>query len=517
MQENEALRRSFRSNARQAPSGKRGLWRTLLVLLALTVFAVSFTTRTPARWAQAAATQTVVTFTIDDSTADQLTAVSILNKYALKGTFFVISGYVGASGYLTRDNLNTIAAAGHEIAGHTVQHPDLTTVPLDEAKRQICIDRANLTSWGYQVTSFAYPYTGYNANVEAAARDCGYNSARTLGDIRSPYGCPTCDTAETIPPVDPYAVRAPDMVTPSWSLADLQSVVTTAESTGGGWVPFVFHQICDGCSQLSIKPAIFDAFASWLAGRTSSGTVVKTVDQVMGGAVKPVVTAPYPPTGQGLVNPSLETAGNGGFPYCWTPGGWGTNTVTWTRTNDAHTGLWAQRLDVTAYTSGDAKLLPNLDLGACSPSVTPGKSYTVGTWYKSTGTTQFALYYRNSSGAWAYWTSSPWLATAATWTQATWTTPATPSDATGVSFGLALISVGSLTTDDYSFVAAGPLAPATTAAQDTPAPEASMPDVTTSGGKPMLPRVWGEHDRPLVPGASEDGPNQIFAPPVPRG
>jgi len=83
------------------------------------------------------------------------------------------------------------------------------------------------------------------------------------------------------------------------------------------------------------------------------------------------------------------------------------------------------------------------------------------TWYSATGTTQFALYYRDESGAWYYWTSSPWFETASTWTQAIFTTPAVPANDVAMTFGLALISNGTLTRDDYSLV--DPWTTATTA------------------------------------------------------
>jgi hypothetical protein len=84
--------------------------------------------------------------------------------------------------------------------------------------------------------------------------------------------------------------------------------------------------------------------------------------------------------------------------------------------------------------------------------VVPGDTYNLSVKYESTAVSQFALYYRTTFGSWVYWTSSPWFAAASTWAQATFTTPAVPAGANGVSFGLALIANGTLTTDDYSFV-----------------------------------------------------------------
>src|SRR5450631_2548944 len=67
---------------------------------------------------------TVVSLTFDDSNADQLPAEQMMKANGLPATFYTVSGWVGASGYLTRANLATISADGNEIAGHTITHPD---------------------------------------------------------------------------------------------------------------------------------------------------------------------------------------------------------------------------------------------------------------------------------------------------------------------------------------------------------------------------------------------------------
>jgi peptidoglycan/xylan/chitin deacetylase (PgdA/CDA1 family) len=75
----------------------------------------------------------------------------------MPATFYVVSGAVDAPGYLTREQLRTIAAQGQEIGGHTVTHPHLrSTGSPDEVRRQICGDRTTLANWGFRVTSFAY-------------------------------------------------------------------------------------------------------------------------------------------------------------------------------------------------------------------------------------------------------------------------------------------------------------------------------------------------------------------------
>jgi peptidoglycan/xylan/chitin deacetylase (PgdA/CDA1 family) len=389
--------------------------------------------------------RTVVTFTLDDGSVSQTAGARILGKHGMRGTFYVVSGSIDMPGYLGLEDLRALAAAGHEIGGHTVNHPDLVNVAPDEARREICQDRANLIGLGFQPTSFAYPFGSFNREAQQAAQDCGYNSARVTGSLRTGRSCVNCTPVESMPPLNPLVVRGTEMVKPDWTLAELQQIVLQAEASGGGWVPLVLHQTCDFCGPLSISPALLDEFASWLAKRAANGTVVRTVAQVIGGGFRPLVPPPAPARRAELVNASLEEPG----PRGWVPSSWGRNTPLWTMVEDAHSGKWAQRLDMTNYTDGDAKLMQRLDMGEVAPAAQEDNTYTLSAWYKSTTRTQLAVYRRDQSGVWRYWTTSPWFGAAPNWAAATWTTPATPAGTTGLSFGLTLTGPGSLTTDDY--------------------------------------------------------------------
>jgi peptidoglycan/xylan/chitin deacetylase (PgdA/CDA1 family) len=398
---------------------------------------------------------TVVSLTFDDGHADQSAAVTSLAAAKLKGTFFINSGFVDGSGFFTLAQVRAIAAAGNEIGGHTISHPDLTTIGTDEAKRQVCTDRSTLIGWGFAVSDFAYPFSSSTAATESIVKNCGYNSARGLGDLKSRFGCSDCAYAEKIPPTDAYLTKALDEVDSTWTLADLEKSVTNAE-TKGGWVQLTFHHICtNACDPLAITPTEFSQFTTWLAAHVAATptTTVKTVAQVIGGTVKPAVAGPAvptPPPGTNLVgNPSLETTDSSGVPTCWQAGGYGTNTAVFGAGTPAHAGTKAERITVTGYSDGDAKLLQTLDLGTCSPPVTPTHTYSLRAWYISTTATQFAVYLRNSIGVWSYWTSSPWFPAGTSYAQATWTTPAIPAGYTGLSYGLNIFANGSITTDSY--------------------------------------------------------------------
>ena len=413
----------------------------LLALLVGSAIAIAV----PAQPAAAAA-QTVVSLTFDDGRATAYNARSILAAHGMVGTFYVISAALGTSSfYMTRQQVKDLAADGNEIGGHTAYHADLTQLDSVEQQREICYDRNTLLSMGLPVRSFAYPFGFYNAGAESAAAACGYNSARSTDVVTAPA------VAESVPAVDPYAVR---IGTGSLSLGALEGAVTAAVNGGGGWVPLMFHDVCSGCSSIAISAADLSALLDWLAGQAPNGVVVKTVGDVVGGPVRASVPGPgFPaaPAGVSTVhNASLEYAADGSAPDCFTQDGYGTNTAVWSRTTDAHSGGWAQRLQVSGYASGDAKLLIRQDLGACAPSVVAGHRYTLTTWYKSTAPTAFLVDKRGAGYTFGYWTTGPTLAAVGGWTRASWTTPVVPADGTGLSFGLVLTGNGTLSVDDVS-------------------------------------------------------------------
>ncbi|MET1038707.1 MAG: polysaccharide deacetylase family protein, partial [Aeromicrobium sp.] len=443
------------------PRARRG---TILgAVLALIVAALpALVISSPAR----AASPTVISFTFDDGYADQLPAAASLAAQGMKGTFYVNTGTIGREGIMTRAQLDSLKAAGHEVGGHTVNHTSLPSLPAAEAKRQICLDRNNLHDWGFAPRSFAYPFAEMNASVAALVRDCGYNSARNLGDLKSRFGGIDGLYAETTPPPNAYETRALDQVESTWTLQDLKDSVTNAEDNGGGWVQLTFHNVCTTtCPALAVKQSVFDEFVVWLKARQAN-TVVKTVGDVIGGPVKAKVAVADPPPpsdASGLTNPSFETVNPDGAPVCWMKGGFGSNTALFDTVTPGHTGERAGRLTVTNYADGDAKLLPALDLGTCAPGAGPGKAYNLSAWYKSTANTQFDVYIRDASGTWIYWDSSPYFGPQSGWTNATWTTGVVPDGYTGISFGLNLFSNGELVVDDYGITSGTATSPVTTA------------------------------------------------------
>lgn len=123
-----------------------------------------------------------VTFSFDDGVTQDIRLIEILNKYNLKGTFNLNSAKLGLPGNfwktdvgdIPRDILNASQVksvyAGHEVAVHTLTHPNLTTLNDETVIRQVEEDRKALSALcGYPVIGMAYPCGGVNNDERVAA------------------------------------------------------------------------------------------------------------------------------------------------------------------------------------------------------------------------------------------------------------------------------------------------------------------------------------------------------------
>lgn len=391
--------------------------------------------------------KTVVSLEFDDGLISQSTAQTILDAHNMKGTFYVSSGRVGQSGYLAKDQLLAMQTKGHEIGSHTIGHVDLTALTADQIKYQVQGDKDNLTAMGLAIDDLAYPFGSYNQTVQTVTQNAGLKTGRVVGGIQ----CSGCRTAETIPPLDAYATETPSSIKNTTTLATMQGYVTKAETSGGGWVQIVMHDVSNTNGTYTISPATLTSFLDWLSNRNAQGTVVKTVREAMGTTFTP--PTPPPASANLLKNPSLENDLNGDLaPDNWDLEGWGTSTYVYTRVSDAHEGSWGEKLEITSVTSGDRKIVSTQDMDNVSaiPTAQPGKTYTVTAWYKSSTPVALAFYYRNTAGSWVWFGESAPMPASADWKQISWVTPALPTDARYVSAGIQIEKVGWIIADDFS-------------------------------------------------------------------
>ena len=136
-----------------------------------------------------------ITFSFDDGITQDIRMIELMNKYGIKSTFNINSALLGRRGILQREGKRIShyklhpedvksVYDGHEIAVHTLTHPNLTTLDKNEIIRQVEDDRLRLSELaGYEVIGMAYPCGGVNNDDRVAdiiRNNTGVRYSRTI-------------------------------------------------------------------------------------------------------------------------------------------------------------------------------------------------------------------------------------------------------------------------------------------------------------------------------------------------
>ena len=134
----------------------------------------------------------------DGTPAHTIKTFGVVNRYNLKGTFNINSDLLGKAGELIRNDRKVRhdkiqicdfrkVYDGHEVAVHTLTHPNLTTLDEKEIIRQVEEDRIKLSELcGYEVVGMAYPCGGVNNDdrvAEVIKNNTGVKYSRTITSV----------------------------------------------------------------------------------------------------------------------------------------------------------------------------------------------------------------------------------------------------------------------------------------------------------------------------------------------
>ena len=263
--------------------------------------------------ATTASAETIVSFSFDDGLSSAPVAGSVLAAHGVKGTFYIITGDVGSSGFVTWESVKTLFSEGQEIGAHTVTHPDLPSLTPAEQEQQICGSREALEAQGYHPLTFAYPHGDFNTESLRIVQKCGFTSARLFGTYQGGTG-PSKELGSTSVYPEPFSIPNPYELSTQGSPetpVKLEELEDDYEWGVGGWVIIAVHGVCPStetpnkseCEGLygPISQTILEEYLTWLKQKPE--TAFRTIGQVVNDKTPPVTTiscngaacgSPYP-------------------------------------------------------------------------------------------------------------------------------------------------------------------------------------------------------------------------------
>lgn len=132
------------------------------------------------------------TLSYDDGTIHDRRLLDIVNRYGVRGTFNLNSGFLDLvdvkDGPLGSFDLSKISTdeviplyTGHEVAGHGLNHASPTDIGSSAFMYETIEDKANLEKiTGKLVRGYAYPFGNYDDKAKDILRYAGYHYARTV-------------------------------------------------------------------------------------------------------------------------------------------------------------------------------------------------------------------------------------------------------------------------------------------------------------------------------------------------
>mgnify|MGYP002631258154 CR=1 FL=1 len=200
----------------------------------------------------------MVSISFDDGSVSVFEhALPALQKHQLRATHFIHTGWAGRAGFqadsVASGQLAKLAAAGHEIASHALEHQGWIDATEAEAAEHLKASKITLVHLGHDVVGFAPPGGKYqHASMEMIEKSYGYMRTIEQG-INEPGG-------------NRYALKSMT-VTHQTSIEQVEAELKKAE-VSKGWLILHYHRLAESpTADTFVTPARFNQDLELLVAR----------------------------------------------------------------------------------------------------------------------------------------------------------------------------------------------------------------------------------------------------------
>ena len=119
----------------------------------------------------------IVTTSWDDGHRLDLKLARMLSKHGVKGTFYISPFYL--KDILKEAQVKELDGS-HEVGAHSLTHANLTSMPMNEAGKEITGSKLYLEKiLKHEINMFCYPKGKYSQEIKEMVKKCGFLAART--------------------------------------------------------------------------------------------------------------------------------------------------------------------------------------------------------------------------------------------------------------------------------------------------------------------------------------------------
>ena len=222
----------------------------------------------------------IITVTFDDGWETAYSnSIEILENYCIKSTQYILGDHFNEQQYLSEEQVRSFKALGHELAAHSMTHPDLTILSDENLEWELAESKKLLEQKFGDIQEFATPLGASNAKVNERIKKYFRSSRNTVGDPREGLDDSDINVKSTF---DIYNINA-FTVRKTTTVEELQALIDYTISRNG-WLVITYHQVDDeNLSDYAVSPEVLESHMKLIADKriknASIGNVLNAIER----------------------------------------------------------------------------------------------------------------------------------------------------------------------------------------------------------------------------------------------